>query len=98
MKNGLIALIFFGLCVSCQSSPLVTYDDIPIGATKGWVLNELGNPKRTYRQADADHWVYVFPRGPEKAAIEREILFQDGVVVRKVILGEPKDSDFVPIN
>jgi hypothetical protein len=92
----LLGLLILSFCVSC-STALKTFNKIPLGASKSYVVTELGSPHRTYRKDSIDHWVYVFP-GDEGRRIEREIQFENGNVIAREGLGKPKDSDFVPID
>jgi hypothetical protein len=100
MTKVLFSLLLIGIVsssvVGC-STPLKTFNNVPIGASKAYVVNELGSPRRTYRKESVDHWFYVFP-GEDGQRIERELLFENGVVISKAFLGKPKESDWVPVD
>lgn len=93
-----ILLASFGssALTSCQSSPQVAFDNIPIGAKKGVVLNELGGPVRTYRKNGAEHWVYKM-QSASGTWMYKELVLKDGTVINKQIpeqSAKPKDSDY----
>jgi outer membrane protein assembly factor BamE (lipoprotein component of BamABCDE complex) len=92
----LLGLLILSAGVSC-STALKTFNKVPLGASKSYVVTELGSPHRSYRKDGVDHWVYVFPE-EEGRRTEREIQFENGNVIARDGLGKPKDSDFVPID
>lgn len=99
------------LLASCTSLSQ-TYESIPLGSDKGYVVNALGSPRRTFRKKSVDHWVYEFHDKNEtsqNALVEKEIWFQNGKVVFKdgdkpLVEHQnkpkdgPSDADFVPVN
>lgn len=92
----LVGLNLLGVLTSCQTSPQIIFDSIPIGAKKGRVLNELGGPVRTYRKNGVEHWVYKM-QSTSGTWMYKELIFQDGTVVDKAIpeqSAKPKDSDY----
>lgn len=99
MKNILLVIAILSACVSCQTANTAAkgYEDISIGATKGDVVTSIGGPNYTYRKNSVDHWVYKLPNSAGRV-IERELLFEKGVVVKKVTPGKPQPTDFVPID
>jgi len=99
----LVPIFCLSLLSGCASSPDAAFKSIPLGANKGLVLSEMGNPQRTYRKAGTDRWVYDIP-GKAGTPIQKEIWFSEGKVVYKdgdfirKEKGEAKDADFEPID
>lgn len=57
-----------------------TMDRVKIGWDKDQVLNELGSPKRTFRENGLDYWTYLYFQGSQEW--RRDVIFENGKVVR----------------
>lgn len=55
-------------------------DKITIGMDKDQVLDEIGDPKRTFRSNSQDHWIYVYFE--ENNEWRRQVDFRDGKVFK----------------
>lgn len=70
---------FLILSTGCSSIP-GALEDLKPGEDKDTVLNSVGNPKRTFRENNQDHWVYVYYQDDKQWL--RDVIFDDGKVTR----------------
>jgi len=101
MKTDSIFAFFFSIIISvalsaCQSSPIVAFDNVAIGASKGEVLNDIGSPIRTYRKNGNEHWVYKL-RTSSGPWVYQELVIREDIVLRKEFpkqATQPQPSDY----
>lgn len=84
-KNNFIRwnfLVFMGsfFLISCASQPAKEFDRLKTGMDKPEVLDAVGNPKRTFRKNDKDHWIYVYYRHDRE--IWQDVIFSQGLVTQ----------------
>jgi hypothetical protein len=72
-------LVFLAL-TGCATPIPKALDAVRPGMDKDKVLESAGNPKRTFREAMQDHWIYTYFSNDHEW--RREIIFEDGKVVR----------------
>ncbi len=92
----LFTLLILAALPACQTSPIVAFDNVAIGASKGEVLNDIGSPTRTYRKNGNEHWVYKL-RTSSGPWVYQELVIRDGIVLRKDFpkqTGQPQPSDY----
>lgn len=97
--RALLFLFILSSLLGCQTAPIKTFDNIPIGATKGEVLNDLGGPVRSYSKGGKDYWVYKMQTS-SGAWIYQELILKDGLVWRKNFpkqSAKPQPSDYEEI-
>ena len=79
----------FTVLLACATSPNKALNRLQVGMDKDDVLGAVGNPKRTFRSDDQDHWLFVyFEEGKE---MRRQLDFKSG---RLIVIGPalPKES------
>lgn len=102
MKTNSIFAFFIlisSLLSACQSTPIVAFDNVAVGASKGEVLNDIGSPTRSYRKNGNEHWVYKL-QTRSGVWVYQELIIRDGVVVRKEFpkqSAQPQPSDYEEI-
>ena len=72
--------LFVLLLTGCATPVHQAIEDVRAGMDKDQVLNLAGNPKRTFREKNQDHWVYIY--FTEDQQYMRIIVFDDGKVIR----------------
>ena len=80
-------LVLILTLAGCVSAPARELENVRPGMDKDEVLEAAGNPKRTFRAAGQDHWVYVFYRAEQEFLQQTD--FVDGKVL-KVLAARPK--------
>jgi outer membrane protein assembly factor BamE (lipoprotein component of BamABCDE complex) len=81
--GALPTFLFIAAVISgCQTPRHREFERVHEGMDKGQVLDAVGNPTRTLRQAEIDRWIYVFYPS-EQTTETKEIHFRKGVVIYK---------------
>lgn len=70
----------FLLLAGCATNVPRALDAVRPGMDKDKVLESAGNPKRTFREASQDHWIYTYFQNDREW--RRDITFEDGKVLR----------------
>lgn len=75
-----LSIVFFLHLNSCATTSPRGLEAVREGMDKDTVLETAGNPKRTFREASQDHWIYIyFSHGRQWS---RGVIFADGRVVK----------------
>lgn len=77
LKIWIVLLLTLSGCASTVPRAL---DDVRPGMDKDRVLETAGNPKRTFREAMQDHWIYTYFEKDQEW--RRIVIFEDGKVVK----------------
>ena len=76
-------LVFFGIGLlflgGCATPVPCALDRIKPGMDKDNVLEEAGNPTRTFREKNLDNWIYVYFQHDQQWL--RDVIFSDGKVL-----------------
>jgi len=85
MRLSHLALYCFFALTSCASPRHQEIHGVREGMDKDDVLEQAGDPRRTFRAEGKDHWIYVFQK--DNKLMLQQIDFEQGKVVR---VGQPK--------
>ena len=66
--------------VGCTTPMPRTLEHVTLGMDKDRVLENAGNPKRTFRENSQDHWIYIY--FVDDKEWKREVVFEGGKAVR----------------
>ena len=80
MQKVLGVLITATLILSGCTSVQGALDEVRPGQDKDSVLHAAGNPARTFRENNQDHWIYVYYQKNQQWL--RDVIFDDGKVIR----------------
>lgn len=80
MQRILGTLLAFGLLLSGCTSVPGALDEVRPGQDKDSVLRSAGNPARTFRENNQDHWIYLYYQKDQQWL--RDVIFEDGKVAR----------------
>jgi outer membrane protein assembly factor BamE (lipoprotein component of BamABCDE complex) len=81
MRHGIATFgILFLLLTGCAGSLPRALDGVKVGMDKDQVLETAGDPKRTYREAMQDHWIYVYFEHDREW--RRDVVFEEGKVAK----------------
>lgn len=79
MPKKFVILFLLTLC-GCATSVPRALDDVRPGMDKDRVLETAGNPKRTFREAMQDKWIYTYFEKDQEW--RRVVVFEEGKVLR----------------
>ena len=88
LSTTLACLIF--TLVGCAAAVPRALDNIRPGQDKDSVLQSAGNPERTFRENNQDHWVYLYFQSGQQWL--RDVIFDDGKVLQVTRANAAKET------